>query len=242
MSIIFHKFTSLFNCKYITKSFAVMAIFSLVLFSNVTAANASHTFLGYGGLVYIPTDEITPFHTARFGFSVIGGDSSLEQIGLDSGSNIGIFSFGFFPNMDAGVAIFRDSVGEIQYAVNAKAVLLPQLGDTQVSVTAGVWDAFGDHNFSPYIVVGKRLDVPINDVMISDLELSLNLGYGGGIYGNAAFAGAGLKTTGGFEFAIEAVNDFVNCGLCMRRGPFSIGVSFIDFTDAVVSGGIDWEL
>ncbi len=208
----------------------------------VNVAEPAQTVFGNSGLVFIPTDEVAPFHTAKFGFSYIDSSRRLSEIGFGDSSHAGHFSFGFFPNMDAGLSVFEDASGETQFAAHTKIVLLPQLGDTQVSVTAGVWDAFGDHDFSPYVVVGKRIDIASRDGSFSGMELSLNLGYGGGVYGGGVFAGAGLKVPGGFEVMFDTAKDFANGGIAYRRGPFYAGTSFIDFEDALIFGGFEWGL
>ena len=223
------------------RNIVIMITICIAIFTAPISARASTTIFGNGGLAYIPTGEVTPHYTARFGFAYVGSAAKRSGIGFGGQSHLAQFSFGLFPNMDAGISVFEDSAGETQFAAHTKIVLLPQLGDTQVSVAAGVWDAFGDHDFSPYITVGKRINFSTRVGAFHDAELSLNLGYGGGIYGNSVFAGAGFKTSD-FEIMVDAAGDFVNGGASYRYGPFYAGAKFIDFSDSVFTLGVDWAL
>ena len=206
------------------------------------AAFASSTVFGNSGLVYIPTDDTTLFNTIDLTLSVKTDDEPLGYLGFGEHSHIVGFRYGVFPQVEVGAVTFQDITGEQRVVAHGKIVLLPELEDSPVSVTAGVWDPFNTHDASPYLVVGKNFLVKSADAPESAFELDAYLGFGGGIYRNQAFGGARVKFGGGFALMADTVAETFNIGASYEIDRLTLETKLVDTQEAVFGATFRFDL
>ena len=196
-----------------------MAVIATAFLAGVGAAATS--VFGTSGNILTPDATVIPFGSFSVNLDSIKLDDRVTTIGLsfgvEKGIEIGLSRFS--SNAEGATA---DTVVNAKYQVLSEKVAMP-------SVVIGAVDATGtestNRNGGCYIVLGKNLTSTASGVAGSPIgPLNATVGYGGGIYGNAYFAGLNWQMTDGIALIGEYVNKLRLQDAMVKDNVFNAGM------------------
>ncbi|MCE5315682.1 MAG: hypothetical protein ABFD49_09725 [Armatimonadota bacterium] len=182
------------------KMFSLLA-FVVVIAGIGSAALAAPAYPGYTGMIFTPNETTLGMGAVDFGAAFVSND--------DVDTSYFSANFGVIDGLEVGASILDPDEGDSNTIINAKYSIVKE-NYARPGIAVGFSDLANEIDSTPYIVVGKSLNLPGLTVK----SLRGHIGFGDGTL-DGLFAGLSATLTDTLTLSLEHDSDEINVGLQM---------------------------
>ncbi len=217
-----------------------LTTFLLVAFALFMGGKASAlpSYLGPSGLMLTPDGQATYFQSFSFSAHFFNLSGALKRYGLEGSGNSFAVNYSPVPALEVGFSTLKTDLSDRANMLNGKLIITSESEVQPFSFAAGVVDALDEQEVSPYFLLSKSLRLS-GPMATNQVGLSLNAGYGGGIYDDGILVGGELKLTPQFSLLAEGTKRYVNLGARFTSQGLALDIGFIDVED--IAGGVSYS-
>ncbi|MHB9035223.1 MAG: hypothetical protein ACYC64_01050 [Armatimonadota bacterium] len=181
------------------KTLSMLVFVAIAVAALAAGVAAAPAYPGYTGMIFTPTESTLNMGATSLGAAFIGRDNN----------DTSYFSanFGLIEGLEAGLAVVDHEVGNSNTIVNAKYSVIKE-SFAKPGLAIGISDIGDDIDSTPYVVLGKSLELP--GMTLKALRGHVGLGSGSL---DGVFGGLSATISNTLTFMIEHDTNNLNLGL-----------------------------